>query len=251
MTSRPWIAALALAGGAALLAAAPAAADRLVTMKSHTDAMEMMGQKTPAQDENYLYWFGGDAIRHDTGKVSTILRFDRKQMIWINHEDKTYSVIDLPIDFRKLVSPEMAPMMEQMASMMAGSAKVTPTDKTASFAGFDCKYSRVDVTMSMMSIGMDMCLSDEMPVDYARYKSMVESQAELLPSTQWMKDLARLQGFPVRTDSATTVMGKSFKSFQELVSTEEKTAPAGTYEPPAGYQEKPFDPMGAGAARRR
>ena len=62
MTSRPWIAALALAGGAALLVATPAAADRLITMKSHTDAMEMMGQKTPAQDENYLYWFGGDAI---------------------------------------------------------------------------------------------------------------------------------------------------------------------------------------------
>jgi len=251
MTSRPWIAALALAGGAALLAAAPAAADRLITMKSHTDAMEMMGQKTPAQDENYLYWFGGDAIRHDTGKVSTILRFDRKQMIWINHDDKTYSVIDLPIDFKKLVPPEMAPMMEQMATMMGGSAKVTPTDKTGSFGGFDCKYYRVDVNMSMMAMGMDMCLSDRMPVDYSRYQSMVESQAALLPSTQWMKDLAKLQGFPVRTDSATTVMGKTFKSWQELVSSEEKAAPAGTYEPPAGYQEKAFDPMGAGAAKRR
>ncbi len=251
MTSRPWIAALALAGGAALLAATPAAADRLITMKSHTDAMEMMGQKTPAQDENYLYWFGADAIRHDTGKVSTILRFDRKKMIWINHDDKTYSAIDLPIDFKKLVPPEMAPMMEQMATMMGGSAKVLPTDKSGSFGGFDCKFYRVDVNMSMMNMGMDMCLSDQMPVDYTRYQSMVESQAALLPSTQWMKDLAKLQGFPVRTDSATTVMGKTFKSWQELVSSEEKAAPAGTYEPPAGYQEKPFDPMGAGAAKRR
>ena len=177
MTSRSWIAALALAGGAALLAATPAAADRLITMKSHTDAMEMMGQKTPAQDENYLYWFGDDAIRHDTGKVSTILRFDRKKMIWINHDDKTYSAIDLPIDFKKLVPPEMAPMMEQMATMMGGSAKVTPTDKSGSFGGFDCKFYRVDVNMSMMNMGMDMCLSDQMPVDYTRYQSMVESQA--------------------------------------------------------------------------
>ena len=94
---------------------AHAAADRLLTLKSHTDAMEMMGQKTPAQDENYLYWFGGDAIRHDTGKVSTILRFDRKQMIWINHDDKTYSVIDLPIDFRKLFYAFQPPGVKAVA----------------------------------------------------------------------------------------------------------------------------------------
>lgn len=251
MRSRSWIVPLSLAGCAALLAAAPAAADRLLTLKSHTDAMEMMGQKTPAQDETYFFWFGGDAIRHDTGKVSTILRFDQKKMFWISHEDKTYSAIDLPIDFKKLVPPEMAPMMEQMATMMGGSAKVAPTDKAGSFGGFDCKFYRVDVNMSMMNLGMDMCLSDKMPVDYTRYKSMIESQAALLPSTQWMKDLAKLDGFPVRTDTTTSMMGKSFKSWQELVSSEEKAAPAGTYEPPAGYKEKPFDPMGAGAARRR
>ena len=46
-------------------------------------------------------------------------------------------------------------------------------------------------------------------------------------------------------------MGKSFKSYQELVSSEEKAAPVGTYEPPAGYTEKVFDPMGQGAAKRR
>lgn len=251
MTSRPWIAPLALAGLLAALAAPPAAADRLLTLKSHTDAMQMMGKTTPAKDDTYYYWFGADATRQDMGELSTLLRFDQQKMYWINHTEKTYSTIDLPIDFKKLVSPEMAPMMEQMATMMGGSAKVTPTDRSGSFAGFECKYYKVAVNMAMMNIGMDMCMSERMPVDFKRYQSMVESQAELLPSTRWMKELAKMQGFPVHSETTTTMMGKSFKSWQELVSSEEKAAPAGTYAPPAGYKEKPFDPMGQAQGSNR
>jgi hypothetical protein len=251
MTSRLWITTLALGGLAAGLGASPAAADRLLTLKSHTDAMQMMGQNVPAKDETHHYWFGEQAVRNDMGDVSTILRFDQKKMYWINHAEKTYSAIDLPIDFKKLVPPEMAPMMEQMATMMGGSAKVSATDRSGSFGGFDCKYYRADVTMSMMNMAMDLCVSSTMPVDYKRYQSMVESQAEMLPSTQWMKELAKLQGFPVRTETTTSVMGKSFKSQQELVSSEEKSAPAGTYDPPAGYKEQAFDPMRQGGAGRR
>ncbi len=247
MNAKSWTVTLTLAA----LAAAPAAADRLLTLKSHTDAAQLMGQSTPAQDDTHLYWFGGDAIRQDTGAVSTIIRFDQKKMIWINHDEKTYSSLDLPIDFKKLVPPEMAPMMEQMAAMMGGSAKVTPTDKGGSFAGFDCKFYRVDVNMSMMNMAMDMCLSDKMPVDYKRYQSLVDSQSEMLPSSKWMKELSKIPGFPVRSDTTTTVMGKSFKGYQELVSSEEKAAPAGTYEPPAGYKEQPFDPMGQAAAGKK
>ena len=66
----------------------------------------------------------------------------------------------------------------------------------------------------------------------------------MLPNTQWMKEIAeKLQGFPVRTDITTTMMGKSFKSWQELKSIEQKTPPAGFYEPPAGYKQVEFNPM--------
>ena len=235
----------------AALVAAPALADKVIVQLQHTDAMTIMGQTTPAEDTTQEFWFGDSAMRFDDDDITIINRLDKKKLYFVNNAEKTYSAIDLPIDFNKLVGPEMAPMMEQMAAMMGGSAKVTPTDKAGSFAGFDCKFSRADVDMSMMKMTMDMCLSEKLPVDYRRYQSMVESRAELLPSTKWMKELAKLQGFPVRSDSTTTVMGKSFKSYQELVSSEEKAAPAGTYEPPAGYTEKAFDPMGQGAAKRR
>jgi hypothetical protein len=83
-----------------------------------------------------------------------------------------------------------------------------------------------------------------MPIDYGRYKSLVESQSELSMSTQWMKELMeKIHGFPVYTESTTTMMGKSFGSRQELKSVEDRPAPAGFYGPPAGYKEVVFDPM--------
>jgi hypothetical protein len=63
---------------AALVAAAPATADRVLTLASHTDAISMMGQTTPAKDETHQYWFGADAIRYDMGESSILVRVDRK-----------------------------------------------------------------------------------------------------------------------------------------------------------------------------
>ncbi len=224
--------------------AGTAGADQVVTMLNHNDEMSMMGQKTPAQDVQHEYWFGAEALRYDMGETSIITRPDDKKLFFLNHPSKTYSTISLPFDFKSLVSPEMAPMMEQMMKMMAASTTVTPSDRTGRFAGVACKYSKVDITMGMMQMSMDMCASEDLPIDLGRYRSLKEMQAELAPNADWMKDLAeKVKGFPIRTDTVTTMMGKSYKSYSELQSIDNRTPPAGFYAPPADYEEKTFDPM--------
>jgi hypothetical protein len=152
--------------------------------------------------------------------------------------------MDLPLDLKKLVGPEMAPMMDQMMKMMAATVTVTPSERTGNYAGFACKFSRVTIKMSMMELNSDECLTDTLPIDYSRYKSLVESQSQLSMNSQWMKDLVeKVHGFPVYTESTTTMMGKSFGSRQELKSIEERPASVGLYEPPAGYREVQYDPM--------
>ena len=241
-----WIAALAV-----VALAAPAAADKVITLKSHTDAMQMMGQSTPAKDEVHKYWFGKDTIRYDAGDLSTVINFGASKLFYIRHDEKTFSTIDLPIDFKKLVPPEMAPMMEQMSSMMQAKATVEPTGKSGSYAGYDCKFYKVDISMAMMTTSMNSCVTKTLPVDFTRYRELVEAQAEMFPNMQWMKELTKLEGFPVHSDTTTTMMGKSFGSSQELQSVEDATPPAGNYAPPAGYSEKEFNPKGAAGGRRR
>jgi hypothetical protein len=66
----------------------------------------------------------------------------------------------------------------------------------------------------------------------------------MMMNQKWMKELAeKVKGFPLRSDSTTTVMGKQMKSWQELKSVTDESAPAGHYDPPAGYKQTQFDPM--------
>lgn len=234
----------------ASLPAGPAAADQVLTLLSHTDEMVIMGQKTPAKDVTQEYWFGDDATRFDDDETSVVLRLDQKKLFLINHAEKTFSAIDLPFDFKSLLGPEMAPMMEQMMKMMAPSITVTPTGKSGKYGGFACKYYDVAINISMMQMATTGCYSEELPVDYSRYRSLSEAQAELAANAAWIKELAdKIKGFPVRTETTTTMMGKSFKSWQELKSVEDRTPPAGFYAPPAGYSEVKFDPMAQGQQR--
>lgn len=236
----------------AISAAAPLAADTVLTIRSHTDAFQMMGQNTPAEDSTYTYWYGDGGVRYDMGETSILLRPDRKKFYVIDHAEKNYSALDVPLDMSKMVSPDMAPMMEQMARMMAVTTTVTPTGRTGEYGGRTCKFTRVDISMPMMTMSMDQCLTEDLPIDWSKYKEIAIANASLAPNQQWMKDLAqKLDGFPVRTDSTTTMMGKELKSWQQLESVEEKEAPVGTYEVPAGYSEVRFDPMAQAAGQRR
>jgi hypothetical protein len=237
---RRFVLSLALA-----LGALPVAADTVLTIKNHSDEVTMMGQKTPAQDNEFRYWFSDDATRYDMGEdTSIVMQLAQKKLYVINHAEKNYSAIDLPFDFKSLVGPEMAPMMDQMMKMMAATVTVTPTDRTGEYGGYACRYSKVNIAMTMMQMEMDQCLSERVPIDYERYKTLAEAQAEMIPSGGWMKELIeKLKGFPVRTESTTTMMGKSFGSWQELQAVEEKRAPEGFYAPPAGYKEIKYDPM--------
>jgi hypothetical protein len=237
---------------ALVLLAAPVLADTVVTLKNHADEMSFMGQTTPAQDNVHTYWFGADATRYDMGDNSVIANLEAKKLYIVNHLEKTYSTIDLPFSFKNLVSPEMAPMMDQMMQMMSPKVTITQSDRTGSFGGYSCKYAQMTMSMAMMQMTSDMCLSEQVPIDYARYKELYEMRGELMPNASWMKEMAeKLKGFPVRSDSTMTMMNSSFKSWQELESVEQKSAPDGLYAPPADYKEIKYDPMAAQQPKKK
>jgi hypothetical protein len=236
---RPSLTVLALA-----LAPLPAAADTVLTLQNHSDEMVMMGQRTPAQDNQHFYWFGDQAMRYDMGDTSVITSLEAKKLYVVNHLEKTYSPIDLPFDFKSLVGPEMAPMMDQMMQMMAPKVTVTPGTRTGEFGGYACTYSQMTMSMAMMQSTSEMCLSNGVPIDFERYEELTQMRGELAPNSAWLKEMAaKLDGFPVRTDTTMSVMGSTFNSWQELQSVEQKSAPEGHYAPPVGYKEVKYDPM--------
>ncbi len=103
-----------------------AGADHVIKGKKHTDAFSMMGQSQPAKDEEVITWMAKDKMRKDEGNITTLLRFDINKIYLINHPEKTYSELALPLDLEKILPPEAKQMMETMEM----SSNITDTGET-------------------------------------------------------------------------------------------------------------------------
>jgi hypothetical protein len=226
-----------LGGGLAL-------ADAKVTTEHHSDPVQMGGREQPAQDFTSTTWFGEDRMRHDQEDSSFLLRLDQDKIYVINHGNKTYSVLDLPIDFASLLPPEMKAMADQMMKMMTIEASVQTTEETKEVNGWTAKKSIVDLSMPMGASGqVTVWATTNVPVDLDLYDRMIRAQGEMFPQLGFMKEIAKIEGFPVLQETRMSGMGTTMTSRQEVTAIEEMDAPAGTYEVPQGYTEEEFNPL--------
>lgn len=242
--------AVALASAAAL--ADPAAADTRLEMKSHTDAFQVMGQSHPARDLEVVYWIGDDRALRDDGEQGFLLRADRKKLYVLDHQAKTYSVVDLPVDFAALVPPESRAQMEEMLQAMEMQATVTPTDERREINGWPAR--RWDVHLeNRMGITMDseVWVTDGIEADVESLRQLTRAFASLQPGGgAAVEELLRIEGVPVLTEIRMAGLGGSTSSREELAAAEQVEAPPGTYEVPEGYTEAPLNPMGGGPGGR-
>lgn len=226
------------------VSAVPGYADTLLTLKSHVDSFQLMGETTPAKDTEVKVWIGADRIRRDDGQVSSIVRLDRNRVYIVRHEDKTYSEIALPIDLRKLAPQGAEAVVDQMANAMKLTARVTPTEETRKIGSWNTRKVQAAIT-SAMGMKMDVVLWVSPEVEaHKSFNRMAATLAALQPgAAAWAAELERIAGFPVLQESTVDVVGTRFKTREELVSVETRDAPAGLYEPPGGYKQQPFNPL--------
>lgn len=218
------------------------AADTVLTSKSHTDAFEMMGKQQPARDDQQVLWLAGQKARADMGDKSFLLRTDLKKAYLLDHEGKKFTAMDLPVDIKKVLPPEAAAQFEQMAPMMKFDVKVTPSAETKKIKTWNAKKYDVEATNPMgMKLAMTLWVTTDIKADIAALKSLNSSYQELMGAADIARELSKIDGVFVLTEMTTSIMGASIKASEELVTVEEKTAPAGHYEPPKDYKEGPIN----------
>lgn len=236
---------LALALGLALAVAPAAHADTKLVMKSHTDAFQVMGQSQPAQDSDVTFWIGDDRASRSDGDSTVIVRADQKKVYLVNHETKSYSVLDLPIDLMAMMPEATRQQMEPMMKAMEMTAQVEPTDERKEINGWSSRLYRVNLSNSMgMKVDSDVWVTKEVDVDLDAFREMSKAMASLQPGGGAIADeLLKIEGVPVVMESRIQAMGGSTKSREELVAASTAAAPAGTYEVPEGYEKQEFQPM--------
>jgi hypothetical protein len=223
-----------------LLSAGIAAADIKVVKQTHQDGFTIMGQTQPPEDRQQTSWIATDRMYMDQGSNVTIVRLDLMKLYVIDHDTKSYHVLDLPIDLSKLVPPEMQPML----AMMQFEVTVTPTDERKQVGEWDARRYDMTMTSQMFSMKATMWVTKVDGYDPQSFNSMSVHMNSLQPGmADAVKEMSKIDGLVVEQQGIMTMMGTEVGTSEKTTSIENIEAPAGTYDPPADYTEKPFDFM--------
>lgn len=221
-----------------------AKADHLIKGKKHTDAFNMMGRSQPAKDEDTTTWLGNNKMRQDIGDVTSLIRLDKNKMYIINHADKTYSEMDLPLNLEEMLPPEAKQMMDTMDI----SSSITDTGETKTINNWNSKKYLIEISVSMMGMEMPMTLtmwaSQDLGVNLKEFKQLYTQTLATNPMFQdFIGEFEKIAGYPVLTEFSMDMMGAEQKYREEVLSVEKTSPPAGTYELPEGYTKTAYNPF--------
>ena len=230
--------------GAFIAVAAVAHPDTKIVQSTHQDSFSVMGQSQPAKDEEQVLWIGTDRMRLDTGTTSVLVRLDQKKMILLDHQSKTASAIDLPIDLSAMMPPGMG---EQMIQMMQFDVTVNRNGETRQIGEWQTTGYDVSMTSQMMSMQSTMWATTDLDVDFEAYYELYSQILSLQPGMKKMADeMRKIEGLVIEQEgvASMSMMGDtSFKTSQTTKSIEVIEPPSGLYDVPPDYTAEPFDYM--------
>jgi hypothetical protein len=211
-----------------LLAATPGFAASLLTVRSTVEGLQMEQPQTEIR-----IWIDGDKVRRDEGDTSYILRLDRNKLYVLNHAEKTYSELAVPIDPEKVAAGPVPQSRVQITQ--------TEETKKVGSGGWNARRYKLDIA-NPGGVHLDTTIWASKDIaSYAAFNRLSVSMMALQPgSADLSRKLGQLDGFPVLQESNVEVGTNHFKTREELVSVVTQDAPAGTFEPPAGYTAQPY-----------
>jgi hypothetical protein len=225
-----------------LALAGAAGADTVLVLKAHQDATVVAGQEQPARDGTVELWIGdGRASRSDDLGRFVLLP---DEVVIVNHADRTYTALELPVDFRKL----MPPGMQQSAEMWKLEAKVTPGEERRKIGDWNTRRYTIELTNAMgLAVRTEMWTTTELGFDLEVYHRLARQMLALQPGTaELLAEMAKVEGFPVLQETSVDAGGSTVTTREELVSVETKEPPPDAYGAPEGYERN--DPPAAAPA---
>lgn len=217
-----------------------ASADIYIKSKTHTDPVSAAGQTQPAKDTVSEQWIGDGKVSVISATNTMILDLAKNIQYIVNHNSKTYVETTLPMDLASLLPSEMAGMIQGLKM----TAAVTPANSKRTVGARSCDEYDVSLTMSILPLKIKVCATTDVPFDLKNYNEKVQSS--LLKSQMIgldeasLKELGKIEGFWIATDTTAETMGIKIHSSMEVAEISDKPAPAGVYSVPSGYtkQEK-------------
>jgi len=125
--------------------------------------------------------------------------------------------------------------------MMDFEISVEVTNESKNINKWKCKKYNQQVKMGMGPISSVVWATEDLKMDYSLYAKFSTAMMAMQPGfsdsfEKAIKELEKIKGVPVLTNTTVKMMGMEMKSTQELLEFKEGTAPKGTFdENPANY----------------
>ena len=207
--------------------------DVYIKQKTTSSGMGLMGGNQPEEQIQEM-WLTDNKLASHNPKSSFIIDLDKQAAYFIDHEDKSYVEMSLPIDMSKY-------MPEEAQKMMGGSSvKVTPTGEMKTINNWECKGYEVEYSMMMMDMDTKIWASTDVPFDWKDFSEKMFANwaaMNMRLDEDSIDELRKIEGFQIKSETTMSVMGRDMTSTQEVLEIQEKNAPDGTYTLPAGYEK--------------
>ncbi len=210
-------------------------ADTYIKQVIQNKAFVLEGQEHEAKEEIIETWIGKNRLaKHGQGR-SLIVLLDKKIIYIIDHVQKSYVEMTIPVDIHKYFPEPLEQLMGQVT------VTVTPTEEIQKIDKRECKVYEVDIESFMISMKMKVWATLDVPFDEKTY--MEEMFPELAKVTHLLTDsavaeLLKIGGFHFRTEMTLSFMGAEMESIQEVVEMDRNSGPDNIYTLPRDYTKK-------------
>jgi len=214
-------------------------ADYYIKQKQHTDPVTMMGQTQPAKDSTVETWIGDNRaaiINKGEANNSIILKSAEKKMYFIDHSEKTYVEMDLPLNIDQYM-PEQARQMTQMMTKNM-EVTVTPTGETKKIGNWNCKGYDVNMKVMMMDMKMKVWATEDVPFDLDKANKIQETFMQVSGSymnEKVMNEFKKIKGYNIASNVTVSVMGADVKTTTQVEEITKKEPPSFVYKVPENY----------------
>ena len=213
-------------------------ADYYIKKQVSTGSFTIMGKTEPEKIETNEMWLGENKMAMHSVGQSFIVDLDKKVAYMVNHPNKSYVEMSLPIDMAQYIPEEMAQMAQMMLNV---TITVNPTGETQQIGTWNCSGYDVEMGMMMLKIKMKIWASQDVPFDWKIFGERMYTEmakAMMRMGDVAVKEFMKIEGFQIKSEMSMNMMGADITSTDEVVEISEKAAPVGIYSAPESYTKK-------------
>lgn len=217
-----------------------AQADLLLVSAQKAANVDENGDESNVREAESQTWIGADRSRYDEGDARTILyRGDLGQLFLVDHRDRTYSELPLPVRIEDYLTPRQRDALAAATELSKPQVELESGTKEQVFRDWKVRERTVVVVAPGMDqrIEIRQLVTSDLEIDLEPYQELFLNFWELdIGHRLWIQHLLDPGGYPAYQEKTFFLPSHTLRQTTELRSVREVEPEPELYTVPAEYR---------------